>query len=131
MRNKNLFAIVFTIVVFSPLLFACTGTADAPASAVEMYYDALVERDEPRFLSFTCADWEINALLEYDSFRNVSSELVDFECQTVETEDGFAQVQCAGFISASYGEEIREFLMSDRVFTVINEQGEWRMCGYE
>jgi hypothetical protein len=121
--------IISTIFYFS--IFACTSKSDVPAKTVELYYDALVVKDEARLRNFTCADWEATALLEFDSFANVSTELVDFECQTLNEDNDIAEVKCTGSIYASYGEEIREFSLSDVVFKVIVEGGEWRICGYE
>jgi len=131
MSHKNFGMIIFFLIVFSFSVSACAAKNDVPARTVEMYYGALVNKDESRLLNLTCADWEVSALLEFDSFANVSTELVDFECQTVTEDNDNAKVQCSGFISASYGEEIREFSLGDNVFNVINEFGEWRMCGYE
>jgi hypothetical protein len=131
MRYKIFIVTIFIPIIFYFSIFACTSKSDVPAKTVELYYAALVDKDEARLLNFTCADWEATALLEFDSFANVSTELIDFECQTLNSEQDNAEVKCTGSIYASYGEEIREFSLSEMVFTVIVEGGEWRMCGYE
>jgi hypothetical protein len=131
MKKSKVAMVLLAGLVFLIIISACATKGDAPAKAVEMYYEALVNKDETRMLSLACAEWETTALLEYDSFSNVTAELVNFACQSAPADDERAQVQCTGAISASYGEEVREFSLSDRVYRVVQERGEWRLCGYE
>jgi hypothetical protein len=112
-------------------LAACAGGGDAPAQTVLNYQEALVAKDQDRLITFSCAEWESQALLELDSFVSVETELVDASCQTISEEDGTAKVTCEGSISATYQGEAREFPLSGRTFIVIQEGGEWRLCGYE
>lgn len=113
------------------LISACNAINDSPARSVEIYYQALIDRDETQLVTQSCSAWESTALLEYDSFRNVETELKDVKCQVIREENDLAIVRCDGVINASYGGEIREFPLGDRVFTVVLEGGEWRLCGYE
>ncbi len=129
MNNKSFF--LFTAITLTLILTACAGGNDAPAQTVELYHEALVEKDQDRLITLACADWESQALLELDSFVSVETELVDAACETVSQEDGTAYVTCEGAISASYQGEAREFPLSGRTFIVVQEGGEWRLCGYE
>ena len=121
------------VILFSlPLLFsACAGGGDAPAQTVELYYQALVEKDQDRLVNLSCADWESMALLEFDSFLSVETSLEDPACETVSQEDGTARVTCQGAITASYDGEVREFPLTGQTYLVTQEAGEWRVCGVE
>lgn len=66
-----------------------------------------------------------------DSFGNVEASLIDFACETINDEGAAAKVTCEGAISATYDGEAREFSLSEQNYLVIQEGGEWRMCGYE
>lgn len=130
-KNKK-WSLLFIVVLLSGLILsACAGGQDAPAQTVELYHQALVDKDQEKLISYSCADWESQALLELDSFVSVDTELVDMTCQTVSEEGDTAQVSCNGAISASYNGEAREFPLSGRTFLVVKENNEWRLCGYE
>lgn len=114
------------------ILAGCTGAGgkSGAVSAVETYYQAIVAQDDTRFTSVTCADYEEMALIELDSFQGVKAELKDFSCQEAGTQGEFTLVQCQGKIAASYGNEVRDFLLDERVHQVRQEGGDWRVCGY-
>lgn len=131
MEQKKFFIQLGIILIVSLILSACAATGDAPAKAVELYYQALVEKDQARLLIHSCADWESTALVEFDSFFSVETELVDFQCQSISEKDNRAQVICEGAILASYEGEAREFPFAQQTFIVDTESGEWRMCGYD
>jgi hypothetical protein len=131
MKNHKLYLFVLITALFALILAACAGGGDAPAQTVLNYQEALVAKDQDRLITSSCADWESQALLELDSFVSVETELVDASCQTISQEDGTAKVTCEGAISATYQGEAREFPLSGRTFIVIQEGGEWRLCGYE
>jgi len=120
------------ILLFIPLMLsACAGGGDAPAQTVELYYQALVEKDQDRLISLSCAEYESMALLEFDSFLSVETTLENVSCQTASQEGGSARVTCQGAIAASYEGEIREFSLSGQTYLVTQEAGEWRVCGVE
>ena len=112
-------------------LTACAGSTDAPAQTIELYYQALVEKDQDTLVNLSCAEYEATSLMALDSFGNVEATLVDLTCQTVEEDDSQAIVTCEGAISATYDGEAREFPLSGQNFIVVLEGGEWRMCGSE
>lgn len=113
-------------------LSACAANTDAEAArAVEAYLTALTSQQPEQLVTLSCAEWEDDALFELDSFAAVATSLKDLSCQT-SGQDGDARlVTCTGSIQATYGNEIQQFDLSARTFRVVNQGGEWRMCGYK
>ena len=126
--NKTIIIALFLLIL---ALTACTGTKDASAQTVELYYQALIEKDQDTLVNLSCAEHEATALMTLDSFGNVDASLVDVACQTIEEEGSRAIVTCDGAISATYDGEAREFPLTGQNYIVIQESGEWRMCGVE
>ncbi len=131
MNHKNTILTISLFILLSISLAACATSADAPAQTIERYHQALVDKNEEQMVNLSCADWEFMAMLELDSFVSVETTLVDAACQTVSQEGDRAYVTCEGAISASYDGEAREFPLSGQTYLVVQEAGEWRMCGYE
>ncbi len=111
-------------------LSAC-ASKDEPAETIELYHQALVDKDQERLINLSCTDWESQALQDLDSFVSVETTLVDFSCQTTDDQGDAAWVTCEGAISASYDGEVTEFSLSGRTYIAIRQGGEWRMCGYQ
>ena len=121
----------FILLAFAFLLSACSGGGRSEAaSAVEDYYRAMMDKNDEQYVTLTCAEWEESALLEFDSFGGVTTELEGFSCRETGTEGDFTLVQCDGKIVASYGNEKMDFPLAERVHKVRNEGGDWRVCGY-
>ena len=119
------------ILAAAGLLTACLETS-SPAAAVEGYLQALADKDENQAVSLSCAAWEEQAMAEGASFKSVEVSLEDVSC-SVDSESGeSALVSCAGKYIFSYdaGED-QELNLEGRVFKVVKEAGEWRMCGYQ
>lgn len=113
-------------------LAGCAGSSsDAAAAAVENYLDALVSKDAVRLVNASCAAWEADANLELDSLAAVTVNLRDMDCQVSGQDGEVTLVSCTGAMVANYEGEDQELLLSDRVYQVIEEAGEWRMCGYQ
>ena len=128
MKNKPIFCFLILFLLIG--LSACVG-GGSPAEAIELYHQALVDKEQEVLINLSCADWESQALQDLDSFVSVETELVDLVCQTVSEEGEIARVTCEGAISATYDGEATEFSLSGRTYLVVREGGEWRMCGYE
>ena len=111
-----------TLLLLSLFLTAC---APAPAAAVEDFLKALTTKDEARLLSLVCADYEFDALLEFDAYALVQTTLKDVDCTANNTD-----VTCTGSIEASYGDEIRSFDLSERTYHLVQDSGDWLVCGY-
>jgi len=127
--NKKNVSILLTLALLIGLVACSSG--NAPARAVELYHQALVDKEQELLINLSCADWESQALQDLDSFVSVETELVDVTCQLVSQEGDIAKVTCEGAISATYEGEATEFPLSGRTYLVVREGGEWRMCGYE
>ena len=121
------------------ILLACLVTAGCAnqetksteeAKVVESFYQAIVGQERDKIGSIACSDWEKDAVREVDAFMGVKSELKDFTCSVQKSEGDAADVVCDGSIAASYGNEVTEFPLKDRVHKVVKQNGEWRLCGF-
>jgi hypothetical protein len=130
---------VFFIVILTGLLAAGGCSPETPETtasrtpavqSLETYLQALVEKDEETLVQLTCADWELNALLEYDAFGGVETSLEDLSCEETASGEGTAAVVCQGKILASYQDEVQEFDLSGRTYQMVEQSGEWLVCGY-
>jgi hypothetical protein len=65
--------------LLSAVAVALSGCAQplGPADRVEAYYQAIVDQDRDRFINLICADFEREAMLEFDSFGTVELNLRD------------------------------------------------------
>jgi hypothetical protein len=116
------------LLLVGSLLAACASTKDPAAAAVEAYLQALVAKDEARLVSLTCPDFEDQALLQLDSFSLVKTKLDGLDCQA-QAQDDTTQVTCQGRILATYGTEDQQFELSEKTFQVVNQGGDWLVCG--
>ena len=62
---------------------------------------------------------------------DIEAWLDEVSCSTEETEGDTRGVTCQGNIIATYGAEDRQLTLEGRVYQVVLEGGEWRMCGYQ
>ena len=111
------------------VLAACTSSSDAPARAVEEYLNTLVAKDADRLPSLVCGDWEEDALIELDSFQAVEARLDAMACQQTGSDGDTALVDCTGSIIATYNDEDQELDLSVRTYQVVQEGGDWLVCG--
>jgi hypothetical protein len=107
------------------------GATTTPAIKVLVaYLNALTDKDEATLTVLSCADWEANALLELDAFQSVETSLEGLSCQQNVADDGSVTVTCEGKIVASYGGEVQEFDLSERTYSMVEQGGDWLVCGY-
>ena len=127
---RKLFLTVFLLFISNILLTACSSSGgDASAKAVEDYLNALVAKDEARLTTLVCGDWEDDALIELDSFQAVTARLEDVACSQTGTDGETALVDCTGSIIATYNEEDQALDLSVRTYQVVEEGGDWLVCG--
>lgn len=128
----NMVLLGLLILLLSALLAACGsgGGSDAAAQVVEDYYRALAEGNVDQMISLSCADWEQNARLEFDAFAGVQTELGDLQCTSSGKDGDVTLVTCTGEILATYGNEQQNFPLGGIDYRVVQEAGEWRMCGF-
>ena len=111
------------------ILAACASNADAPAQAVENYLNALVNKEADRLPTLVCGDWEEDALIELDSFQAVTARLENVSCSQTGTEGDTALILCSGSIIATYNGEDQQLDLSTRTYQVIEQSGDWLVCG--
>jgi hypothetical protein len=102
---------------------------DAPAT-IEAYIQALLERDLNKAVNLSCASWEEQARVEYNSFEAVKSTIEGLACEDAGGEADATLVKCEGVIIANYGAEDLRIDLAGRTYQLKQEAGEWRMCGY-
>lgn len=121
---------LLALVAISFILASCgPSSTDAPAKAVEGYLNALVAKDAERLPTLVCGDWEDDALIELDSFQAVTASLENVSCNQTGTDGDTALVNCAGDIVASYNGEDQRLDLSVRTYQVVQEGGDWLVCG--
>ena len=123
-------SLILFILLANILLTACgASNTDAPAKAVETYLNTLVAKDADRLPTLVCGDWEDDALLELDSFQAVDARLENAACQQTGTEGDTGLVSCTGSIVLTYDGEDQNLDLSVRTYQVVQEGGDWLVCG--
>jgi hypothetical protein len=122
---------ILTIVLSTFFLSACSSSdnSTAPAKAVEEYLNALVAKDANRLPTLVCSDWENDALIELDSLQAVTARLDDAACTQTGTDGDTALVNCSGKLVATYNNEDQELDLSVRTYQVVQQNGDWLVCG--
>jgi hypothetical protein len=130
MLNNTVKFFVGVLAVLGMFLGGCAATG-SPAKTVERYLEAIVNKDVVAAADLSCLAWEEDAYAEASSFETVEVKLEGVTCRVVSEQDEYQKVACEGEIVANYGGEDQDIPLDSRVFFVIQEGGEWRMCGYE
>jgi len=112
------------------ILTACAGSGSKPEQTVEAYLTAIVEADLTKISTISCAEWEESAWLELDSFQGVEVSLQDMQCTQSGTDGDLALVTCSGQFLTSYDGEEMEIDLGTREFELVQQSGEWLVCGY-
>ncbi|MEX1248964.1 MAG: hypothetical protein WEA61_10835 [Anaerolineales bacterium] len=127
-------SLFFIVILVSAIAAGCqvqeSVTTSPAIEALEDHLNALVEKDEATLTMLSCADWEANALLELDSFQAVETRLEGLSCRENVADDGSVTVACEGVIVTSYGGEMQEFDLSERTYKMVEQGGDWLVCGY-
>lgn len=112
------------------LLSGCSPASDSPDAAVEAYLQAVVSTDAVAAVNASCAAWEQQAILESAAYQGVETRLENLDCQVVSQDGETAQVSCSGQVVYSYaGGENQIDELGGRLFSVVVESGEWKLCG--
>lgn len=128
--RKFSFMMVLVFLLSSVLTACAAGGADGPEKTAEAYLNALVAGDGDKMATLSCADWEMNAMLELDSFQAVEARLQDLKCEQSGTDGDIALVTCQGQIVTSYDGEDTEIALNTRSYEMTKSAGEWLVCGY-
>jgi hypothetical protein len=122
--------LIILMLTLSILLSACGASASGGATtAVEGYITALATKDQAALISNSCADWEDDALIELDSFALVEVTVDGMSCTEAGTDGEKTLVDCQGTFQMSYGGEPQELDLSARTYEVIEQGGNWLVCG--
>ncbi|MBI5964410.1 MAG: hypothetical protein HY863_13115 [Chloroflexi bacterium] len=126
--KKLLFVYIIGLTI---ILSACgSGASSSPAvEAVEGYVNAIVANDADSLSALSCADWESDALIELDSLQAVTSTLEGFACQETGKDGDNTLVHCDGKMILSYNGENQELDLSTRTYQVVEQGGDWLVCG--
>jgi len=118
------------MLALSILLSACGVNASGSATtAVEGYITALATKDQAALISNSCADWEDDALIELDSFALVEVTVEGMSCTEAGTDGDKTLVDCTGMLNMSYNGEPQSLDLADRTYEVIEQDGNWLVCG--
>jgi len=121
--------LILSLVLATILLAACASNSDAPVKAVENYLNALVNKEADKIPTLVCGDWEEDALIELDSFQAVTARLDNLSCSQTGTDGDTALVLCTGNIVATYNNEDQQLDLSTRTYQVVQQSGDWLVCG--
>ena len=126
MRNK----LTILMLALSIILSACGASASSGAAqAVEGYITALANKDEATLIPLSCADWEEDARIELDSFQLVEVTIDSMACHESGTDGDVTLVDCQGLLKMSYNGEPQELDISSRTYEVVEQNGDWLVCG--
>lgn len=121
-------ALILILVLFA--LAACSGGSGA-VGAVETYVKALAAQDVDALTAASCAAWESDARVELDSFAAVTATVEGLSCSEAGLDGEATLVKCTGKLALDYNGELQELDLSKLTYRVVEEGGEWRMCGYK
>ena len=123
------FVVLAFLILTSILIAACSSSSDGPAKAVEDYWNVIVAKDDKRLPTLVCGDWEGDAMTVLDSLQAVSARLENLSCSQTGTDGDTALVNCTGKMILTYDTEDQEIDLSTFTYEVIEEGGDWLVCG--
>jgi hypothetical protein len=89
----------------------------------------IVAKDADRLPTLVCGDWEDDALTVLDSLQAVDARLEEFACSQTGTDGSTALVDCTGKLILTYDAEDQEIDLSVFTYEVVEEGGDWLVCG--
>jgi hypothetical protein len=117
------------------LLAGCGAGGDSAdtsgaARTIEAYLQARVDENVEQMTLLSCPEWEAQARLEAVSFQSMEATLDGVTCEAGGSQGDNVLVNCAGKITTTYQGEVREWSVAEHPYVVVQQDGEWRMCGY-
>ena len=114
------------------LVAACqSGGSGSAVHTVQSYLQARVQGSVDTMIGLSCAAWEAQARIEAASFKSMKATLDNVACKDAGTDGSATLVACTGKIVTTYNGESRDWSVSDKQFKVVQDRGDWRMCGYK
>jgi hypothetical protein len=127
---RKLFSLLLIVFIANLLLTACASSdSDAPAQAVETYWNVIVEKDAERLPTLVCGAYEEEALTVLDSLQAVTARLENLACTQTGTDGDTALVNCTGNMVLTYNTEDQQIDLSVFTYEVIEDNGDWLVCG--
>lgn len=136
---------IVLLVLMMSLLVGCGWREGSPATSdsteavtsesgavqiVERHLTLLVNKDEMGFAQTLCPAYEGDGMREFRSFGAVEASLNNVSCAEDGTNGDVVLVLCTGTIDLVYqGEDTRGLDLSRVPYRVINDDGEWKVCG--
>ena len=81
--------------------------------------------------ALSCSTWEQDAHMEFDSFQAIKTRLDGLSCTATSTDKDTTTVTCKGKIIATYDNEDQDFDLSTLPYQVVNQGGEFLVCGHQ
>lgn len=127
---RKLLSLLSIVLIANVLLIACSSSnTDAPAKAVEDYWNVIATKDAERLPTLVCGSWEEDALTALDALQAVSARLENVACSQTGTDGTTALVNCTGKMVLTYDTEDQEIDLSLSTYEVTEEGGDWLVCG--
>lgn len=126
---QKLFLILFILLAVNILLTACSSNSDAPAKAVETYWNVIVTKDADRLPTLVCGTYETEAMTVLDSLQAVTARLENLSCSQTGTDGDTTLVNCTGDMVLTYDAEDQKIDLSVFTYEVVEEGGDWLVCG--
>lgn len=131
MRRTAYFVILLGILM-GLFTAGCSGQkSSGAAKAIESYLTAIVARNVDQATALACKEYADAAMTDVDSFAAVTPRLEGLACQESGKDSSAALVTCKGKIIATYNNEDQEISLEGRTYKVVEQGGEWLMCGYK
>ena len=131
MKRTSVWLSLITLALGLTFSLAACQKSNTAAQTVEAYLKARTQSDETQMINLSCPDWEAGAKTEAASFKSMNAKLDAVTCQNASGDENAAVVTCQGKIVTAYNGETREWPLVGRQFSLVRQDGEWRMCGYK
>src|SRR5262249_30426548 len=129
---RSIILLVGLVLVAAFVLAACNSAQPSdPVGVVQSYITGRVASDQNMLVSLSCKDQESQAMTDADSFKSMKANIDSMSCSQAGTDGAFTLVSCQGTISTEYAGESRKWNLADRNFKTIQEDGKWKVCGYQ
>ncbi len=120
------------LVLLAFMIVTCQKSQGSDASSVVGdYFKALVAKDANQAVNLSCAAWEGQAQIDADTFAINPATAENVQCKAAGADGGPPSISCTGKLVLDYNGEKQEINLADRTYRVVQEGGEWRMCGYK
>jgi hypothetical protein len=130
MKNTFRYLVLLTLLAFMIVTCQKSQVRDA-SSVIEDYFKALVAKDANQAVNLSCTAWEEQTKLDADNFAINPATAENIQCKADGKEGDVTLVSCIGKLVLDYNGEKQEINIADHTYQVVQEGGEWRMCGYK